>query len=104
MTSMVQPEIVGHRGSREGVYEHTLGAFTKAIADGVDALECDIRLTADGQSRLAVTLNDACCSVIGFVKGNRKLLLVTLRLLARTCARACSNSFSASAKYCTEEI
>jgi glycerophosphoryl diester phosphodiesterase len=48
MLTMELPEIVGHRGSREGVYEHTLRAFKQGIADGADALECDIRLTADG--------------------------------------------------------
>ena len=28
--------------------EHTLAAYEKAIADGADALECDVRLTVDG--------------------------------------------------------
>ncbi len=28
--------------------EHTLAAYRKAIEDGADALECDVRLTADG--------------------------------------------------------
>lgn len=28
--------------------EHTLGAYVKALDDGADALECDVRLTADG--------------------------------------------------------
>ena len=42
-------EIVAHRGSREGAAEHTLTAYRKAIRDGADSLECDVRLTADGQ-------------------------------------------------------
>ena len=41
-------EIIAHRGSREGTSEHTLAAYRKAIADGADGLECDVRLTADG--------------------------------------------------------
>lgn len=41
-------EIIAHRGSREGASEHTLTAYRRAIADGADALECDVRLTADG--------------------------------------------------------
>jgi glycerophosphoryl diester phosphodiesterase len=41
-------EIVAHRGTREGAEEHTFAAYRKAIADGADALECDVRLTADG--------------------------------------------------------
>jgi glycerophosphoryl diester phosphodiesterase len=65
MSDMVQPEVVGHRGSREGAYEHTLGAFRKAIADGADALECDIRLTADGH---LVCLHDRR---LEFVSGQR---------------------------------
>ncbi|WTW96242.1 glycerophosphodiester phosphodiesterase [Streptomycetaceae bacterium NBC_01309] len=40
--------VVAHRGSSEDVPEHTLAAYVKAIDDGADALECDVRLTADG--------------------------------------------------------
>jgi glycerophosphoryl diester phosphodiesterase len=40
--------IVAHRGSSEDAPEHTLAAYQKAIEDGADALECDVRLTADG--------------------------------------------------------
>jgi glycerophosphoryl diester phosphodiesterase len=41
-------EVVAHRGSSADVPEHTLAAYVQAIADGADALECDVRLTADG--------------------------------------------------------
>ncbi|WP_372498521.1 glycerophosphodiester phosphodiesterase [Yinghuangia soli] len=41
-------QVVAHRGSSEDVPEHTLAAYRKAIDDGADALECDVRLTADG--------------------------------------------------------
>lgn len=68
MIGMAQPEIVGHRGSREGVYEHTLGAFKKGIADGADALECDIRLTSDGH---LVCLHDRR---LEFVSGDRGIV------------------------------
>ncbi|HEU4676199.1 MAG TPA: glycerophosphodiester phosphodiesterase family protein, partial [Motilibacteraceae bacterium] len=37
-----------HRGASEAVPEHTLAAYLKAIEDGADALECDVRLTRDG--------------------------------------------------------
>lgn len=40
--------IVAHRGSSEAVPEHTFAAYRKAIEDGADALECDVRLTSDG--------------------------------------------------------
>lgn len=48
MASAERVEIIAHRGTREGAYEHTFAAYRKAIADGADALECDVRLTADG--------------------------------------------------------
>ncbi|KAF0651913.1 MULTISPECIES: glycerophosphodiester phosphodiesterase [Streptomyces] len=41
-------QVVAHRGASEDVPEHTLAAYVKAIEDGADALECDVRLTADG--------------------------------------------------------
>ncbi|MGW1072333.1 glycerophosphodiester phosphodiesterase [Streptomyces sp. NPDC002537] len=40
--------VVAHRGASEDAPEHTLSAYRKAIEDGADALECDVRLTADG--------------------------------------------------------
>jgi glycerophosphoryl diester phosphodiesterase len=41
-------QVVAHRGASEDVPEHTLAAYMRAIEDGADALECDVRLTADG--------------------------------------------------------
>ncbi|MCZ9347980.1 glycerophosphodiester phosphodiesterase [Streptomyces sp. TRM76130] len=41
-------QVVAHRGASEEAPEHTLAAYTKAIEEGADALECDVRLTADG--------------------------------------------------------
>ncbi|MEV0175046.1 glycerophosphodiester phosphodiesterase [Streptomyces sp. NPDC050803] len=43
-----RPQVVAHRGASEEAPEHTLAAYRKAIEDGADALECDVRLTADG--------------------------------------------------------
>lgn len=43
-----RPEVVAHRGSSSLEPEHTLAAYLQAIEDGADALECDVRLTADG--------------------------------------------------------
>ncbi|MEU2788512.1 glycerophosphodiester phosphodiesterase [Streptomyces sp. NPDC007100] len=40
--------VVAHRGASEDAPEHTLAAYRRAIEDGADALECDVRLTADG--------------------------------------------------------
>ncbi len=42
------PYVIAHRGSSEDAPEHTLAAYRKAIEDGADALECDVRLTRDG--------------------------------------------------------
>lgn len=43
-----RPQVVAHRGSSHSAAEHTLGAYVKALDEGADALECDVRLTADG--------------------------------------------------------
>ncbi len=41
--------VFGHRGASAQLPEHTLEAYQEAIAQGVDGLECDVRLTRDGQ-------------------------------------------------------
>ncbi|MEU6311175.1 glycerophosphodiester phosphodiesterase [Streptomyces sp. NPDC047014] len=41
--------VVAHRGASHEYPEHTIAAYRQAIADGADALECDVRLTADQQ-------------------------------------------------------
>ncbi|HVF18682.1 MAG TPA: glycerophosphodiester phosphodiesterase family protein [Mycobacteriales bacterium] len=41
-------QVVAHRGASHEVAEHTLAAYERAITDGADALECDVRLTRDG--------------------------------------------------------
>lgn len=43
-----RPEVIAHRGSSDELAEHTIAAYETAIAEGADALECDVRLTADG--------------------------------------------------------
>jgi glycerophosphoryl diester phosphodiesterase len=40
--------VAGHRGNRAHAPENTLESFAQAVALGVDALEFDVRLTADG--------------------------------------------------------
>ncbi len=45
---MQRPQVVAHRGSSEIKAEHTLGAYLAALDEGAEALECDVRLTADG--------------------------------------------------------
>ncbi|KJY31823.1 MULTISPECIES: glycerophosphodiester phosphodiesterase [Streptomyces] len=41
--------VVAHRGASHEYPEHTIEAYRRAIADGADALECDVRLSADGR-------------------------------------------------------
>ncbi|HWJ81759.1 MAG TPA: glycerophosphodiester phosphodiesterase family protein [Nocardioides sp.] len=43
-----RPLVVAHRGASHEQAEHTLGAYVQALDAGVDGLECDVRLTADG--------------------------------------------------------
>lgn len=40
--------VVAHRGASGTLAEHTLAAYKLAVDEGADALECDVRLTADG--------------------------------------------------------
>jgi glycerophosphoryl diester phosphodiesterase len=43
-----RPQVVAHRGSSHDNPEHTLAAYVAALDAGAEALECDVRLTADG--------------------------------------------------------
>jgi glycerophosphoryl diester phosphodiesterase len=43
-----RPQVVAHRGSSLEAPEHTLAAYVAALDSGAEALECDVRLTADG--------------------------------------------------------
>ncbi len=40
--------IIGHRGARGLAPENTVASLQKAVACGVDAVECDVRVTRDG--------------------------------------------------------
>ncbi len=44
----VRPQIVAHRGASADRAEHTRDAYVLALEAGAEALECDVRLTADG--------------------------------------------------------
>ena len=45
---MKHPLVFAHRGSSHALPEHTLPAYLRAIQEGADGLECDVRLTNDG--------------------------------------------------------
>jgi glycerophosphoryl diester phosphodiesterase len=48
--------VIGHRGASGHAPENTLPSFALALAQGADALELDVHLTADGTP---VVLHDA---------------------------------------------
>lgn len=48
--------LVAHRGASALEPEHSRAAYERALADGADGFECDVRLTADG---VAVCWHDA---------------------------------------------
>ncbi|WP_328463840.1 glycerophosphodiester phosphodiesterase family protein [Actinoplanes sp. NBC_00393] len=48
MSNHYEPLVFAHRGGADASPEHTLGAYLRALDEGVDGLECDVRLTRDG--------------------------------------------------------
>ncbi|WP_045744669.1 glycerophosphodiester phosphodiesterase [Actinoplanes rectilineatus] len=42
------PLVIAHRGGADALPEHTLGAYRRALDEGADGVECDVRLTRDG--------------------------------------------------------
>ncbi len=49
---MSRPLLLGHRGARalKSIPENTFASFDRALADGCDGFEFDVRLTADGEA------------------------------------------------------
>ena len=50
-----RPAVVAHRGASAIEAEHTLAAYRRALDEGADGLECDVRLTRD---RVLVCVHD----------------------------------------------
>ncbi len=48
MADTAGPLVFAHRGSSAALPEHTLAAYLRALDEGADGLECDVRLTRDG--------------------------------------------------------
>jgi glycerophosphoryl diester phosphodiesterase len=44
-----RPQIIAHRGNSSACHENTMPAFERAVADGADGIEFDLRLTRDRQ-------------------------------------------------------
>ena len=60
------PLIIGHRGASAIAPENTLAAFTRAIQDGADGIEFDVRLSQDG---VPVVIHDATLARTGLIDG-----------------------------------
>ncbi|WP_430784885.1 glycerophosphodiester phosphodiesterase [Actinoplanes sp. G11-F43] len=48
MTDRYRPLVFAHRGGADALPEHTLGAYLRALDEGADGVECDVRLSRDG--------------------------------------------------------
>ena len=60
------PLIIGHRGASSVAPENTLCAFERALQDGADGIEFDVRLASD---RVPVVIHDATLRRTGLRKG-----------------------------------
>jgi glycerophosphoryl diester phosphodiesterase len=56
LLSLLRPSAVAHRGGSKLRPENTVAAFEHAVSLGVDACECDVHLSADGE---VVVIHDA---------------------------------------------
>jgi glycerophosphoryl diester phosphodiesterase len=61
------PLIIGHRGASALAPENTLAAFDRALEDGADGLEFDVRLARD---RVPVVIHDATLRRTGLCEGS----------------------------------
>jgi glycerophosphoryl diester phosphodiesterase len=79
LESLPQPVIFAHRGASVYAPENTLAAFELALAQGADAIELDVKLSADGH---AVVIHDATVDRTTGAHGRVKdLSLADLRAL-----------------------
>src|SRR5207253_1739431 len=58
------PLILGHRGASAVAPENTLAAFSRAISDGADGIEFDVRLSRD---HVPVVIHDATLNRTGLI-------------------------------------
>jgi len=73
------PLIIGHRGASAIAPENTLAAFTRAIQDGADGIEFDVRLSRDG---VPVVIHDDTLTRTGLIDG--VVAQLSAEVLART--------------------
>lgn len=60
----LRPLILGHRGASAVAPENTLAAFSRAMSDGADGIEFDVRLARD---RIPVVIHDATLDRTGLI-------------------------------------
>jgi glycerophosphoryl diester phosphodiesterase len=72
------PLVFAHRGSSFALPEHTVAAYERAVVEGVDGFECDVRLTRDGH---LVCIHDA--SIARTSNGRGRVTRLTLAELNR---------------------
>lgn len=58
------PLVLGHRGNSAHAPENTLAAFSRALLDGADGIEFDVRLSRDG---VPVVIHDATLKRTGLI-------------------------------------
>jgi len=63
---MKKPLIIAHRGSSELAPENTTAAFQRAIDDGADGIEFDVRLAKNGE---VVVFHDSTLNRVSNIKG-----------------------------------
>lgn len=74
-----RPLLLGHRGARglKAIPENSIASFDRALADGCDGFEFDVRLTGDGQ---AVICHDAKVGKLSIARVEAKELTGLPRL------------------------
>jgi glycerophosphoryl diester phosphodiesterase len=77
--SIGRPLLLGHRGARavRSIPENSIESFERALADGCDGFEFDVRLTADG---VAVVCHDPVYKRIEIARAPAEQLRVLPRL------------------------
>src|ERR1700751_4652228 len=79
MSAPILPLLLGHRGARavRSIPENTIESFDRALADGCDGFEFDVRLTAD---RVAVVCHDPKSGGVEIAEARAEQLLALPRL------------------------
>ncbi|MCK7519446.1 MAG: hypothetical protein MZV64_17790 [Ignavibacteriales bacterium] len=79
LNTLPQPVIFAHRGAPAHAPENTLAAFELAVEQGADAIELDVKLSADGH---VIVIHDATVDRTTGARGKVKdMSLAELRSL-----------------------